>query len=252
MAFLDVSDHDGIRTIRLNNGRANTIHQGLIHELRAQVGEARRDSGVSAVMLTGKPDFFSAGLDIVELYGYDAEQFESFWESFMGVIYELTAFPKPMVAAITGHSPAGGCILAMAADYRVMARGKYRIGLNEVPVGIIVPPSVFHLYSFWIGGRRASQYLLEGSLHTVDKALEIGLIDEVADPGQVEAAALAKLQTYLGFHPNAWSRTKENCRKALLRNLEVHHDQHFKAGLDQWWRPEVREMMKGFIAKLGK
>ncbi|MCP4122727.1 MAG: enoyl-CoA hydratase/isomerase family protein [Bacteroidetes bacterium] len=252
MSHFNISDDRGVRTIQLNRGKANAINMDLVTEMRQIFRETSQDDGVSGVLLTGKEHFFSAGLDIVELYDYDASAFESFWENFMHVIYELTAFDKPMVAAVTGHAPAGGCVFAMTTDYRVMAEGKYKIGLNEVPVGIIVPPSVFHLYTYWIGSRQAAQSLAEGTLHTVEAAHNIGLVDEVAPMSEVNARALAKLETYVNLHQGAWRNTKKNCRKELLHQLEVRRDIHFDQHLDQWWQPEVREMMQEFIDRLKK
>src|SRR5690606_32452196 len=104
------------------------------------------------------------GLDLITLFEYDEAKIHEFWESFIALIYDLAAFPKPSIAAITGHSPAGGCVLALCCDHRVMAEGDYIIGLNEVPVGIIVPQCIFELYSFWLGSARASKFLLEGKL----------------------------------------------------------------------------------------
>lgn len=250
MSYLKIDDERGIRTLQLDSGKANTIHQAMVDELRAVIHETQKDDGILGVHLTGKEHFFSAGLDIIQLYDYDSGQYEHFWESFMLLIYEMAAFDKPMVAAVTGHAPAGGCILAMAADYRVMAAGKYRIGLNEVPVGIIVPPSIFHLYAFWIGSRRAAQYLLEGTLHDVETAARIGLVDQVVELEAVNRTALEKLETYVNLHQGAWRNTKKNCRKALLHQLEVRKDAHFDQSLEQWWSPDVREMMQGFIDKL--
>jgi len=252
MDHFRITDEGGIRTIQMNRGKANAINEDFVTELRNIFGESLRDDNVSGVMLTGQDHFFSAGLDIVELYNYDAARYESFWNNFMHVIYELSSFDKPLVAAVTGHAPAGGCILAITADYRIMAEGKYKIGLNEVPVGIIVPPSVFHLYSYWIGTRFASQFLVEGKLHTVNEAHDIGLVDEVVPLEQVNERALEKLDSYINLHQGAWRNTKKNARKELLHQLEVRRDVHFEQSLDQWWKPEVREMMQGFIDRLKK
>ncbi|MBK7640026.1 MAG: enoyl-CoA hydratase/isomerase family protein [Bacteroidetes bacterium] len=74
-----------------------------------------------------------------------------FGRDFSKFLITISKFPKPLVAAITGHSPAGGCIIGICCDYRVMAKGNYKIGLNEIPVGIIVPKGIMALYSRCIG-----------------------------------------------------------------------------------------------------
>jgi enoyl-CoA hydratase/carnithine racemase len=250
MSCFNITDAGGLRTIQFNRGKANAINAAFLSELRDIFRESLQDDGITGILMTGKEHFFSAGLDIVELYDYDPQMFEAFWEQFMQTIYELAAFDKPVVASVTGHAPAGGCILAMLADYRFMAEGKYRIGLNEVPVGIIVPPSIFHLYAFWIGTGSAAQYLAEGKLHTVEEALAIGLVDETALLEAVDELAMTRLEKYAAFHQGAWRHTKKNSRKALLHHLEVRKGFHFEQALEQWWKPEVREMMQGFIDRL--
>lgn len=252
MGIFNIEDNKGLRLLRMTHGKANTINRDFVSELRKLIHQTEGDDGILGMVLAGQKNFFSAGLDIVELYGYNAAEFETFWEEFMHLVYEMSAFRKPLIAAITGHAPAGGCVMAITADYRIMANGKYKIGLNEVPVGIIVPPSIFHLYSYWIGERLSSQFLLEGKMHTVEEAEAIGLVDKVVEPEQVIPEAMAQLEHYVKFHPEAWRQTKKNCRKALLRNLEVRRDEHFNHALEQWWRPEVREMMQSFIDKLKK
>src|SRR5690606_4415621 len=114
-----------------------------------------------------------------ELYNYSEDEVRQFWLDFIGLVKCFVSFSKPAVAAITGHSPAGGCVLAICCDYRVMAKGDFVIGLNELPVGIIVPQPIFELYSFWIGQGMAYRNLMEGKLMTPEEALSCGLVDEV-------------------------------------------------------------------------
>src|SRR5690606_19488980 len=114
----------------------------LVDELIQVLEEAEADPAVEGLILSGKQGFFSSGLDLISLFEYNEEQMQVFWDRFMILIAKFVAFPKPSVAAITGHSPAGGCVLALCCDYRVMAEGEYIIGLNEVPVGIIVPEAI--------------------------------------------------------------------------------------------------------------
>lgn len=251
MSNFNVSDTGGFRTVRFDRGTANAINGDFLSELREIYRDSLRDDGIAGLMMAGKEHFFSAGLDIIELYQYDEPEFEAFWDLFMHTVYDLAAFDKPVAAAVSGHAPAGGCILAMTADHRVMLEGKYRIGLNEVPVGIIVPPSIFHLYSFCIGRQQAARFLQEGRLLSVEEAVHSGLVDDTAaGMADLERKCMHYLERQAEFHQGAWRHTKKNIRKDLLRQLEVHKDIHFEQSLEQWWKPEVREMMQGFIDRL--
>ena len=106
-----VTDH--ICTIQLDSGKSNAMHLEMVAELRQLLAQQQNDPAIEAIVLQGKEGFFSAGLDLITLFEYDESKIREFWTDFMSLIYELAAFPKPSIAAITGHSPAGGCVLAL-------------------------------------------------------------------------------------------------------------------------------------------
>src|SRR5690606_7927340 len=196
-----VTDH--ICTIQLDRGKSNAMHLEMIAELRQLLAQQKSDPAIEAIVLQGKEGFFSSGLDLITLFEYDEHNSRAFWADFMALIYDLAAFPKPAIAAIPGHSPAGGCVLALCCDHRIMVEGAYIIGLNEVPVGIIVPHSIFELYSFWLGNAQATKFLLEGKLLTPGEALQSGLIDEIVPFNRIQTAASRKAKQYMQFNKNA-------------------------------------------------
>lgn len=250
MNTLQLTVQDNLAIITLDRGRSNPINLEMINELTAAVKDLGADDNIGGLIITGKEGFFSAGIDLIEAYAYDQEQSKAFWSSLLLMQSTLSAFTKPFVAAITGHSPAGGCIIAMCSDYRIMANGKFIIGLNEVPVGIIVPEAVFHLYAFWLGSRKAYQYLLEGKLLNVEEALKDGLIDEICPPADVFAAAERKVRQYMNLNPVTWSESKLNLRNELNGQLQKGNSDTLDKMLLQWWAPETRSSLKKMIDKL--
>jgi len=252
MDFILTERNGAKATIRLNRGKANTLNQQMINELSAALTEVENDAEIQAVILTGHGEFFTAGLDVIELYDYNEEQIYTFWKSFSGVIEQIARFPKLVICAVTGHSPAGGCVLAIGADYRVMAQGKYRIGLNEIPVGIVIPQSIFHLYKFWLGDRRAYQYLLEGKLYTADEAAQVGLVDVVCELDQVEAQAAAIADKLLKFDQTVWQMSKANLRADMLKVFDLDFDLTYGPIIKQWWNPGARAAMGALVASLKK
>ncbi len=222
----------------------------MVQELTECIKTLENDNSVGGVVLTGKEGFFSSGVDLIEAYDYNQEQSRGFWTDFMALQNTLTAFKKPMVAAISGHSPAGGCILAICCDYRIMAEGKFIIGLNEIPVGIIVPDSVFHLYAFWLGERKAYQYLMEGRLLGVDEALQAGLIDEMSAPDKLMHVAMEKARGYMKLNPVTWSESKINLRRELLGKLRTDQSGTLDKMLEQWWAPATRLGLEMMIQNL--
>jgi enoyl-CoA hydratase/carnithine racemase len=237
-------------TISLDRGRSNAINHEMVKELDACIKTLENDDSVGGVILTGKEGFFSSGIALIEAYDYNEEQSRQFWIDFLALQNTLAAFRKPIVAAISGHSPAGGCILAICCDYRVMAAGTFIIGLNEVPVGIIVPDSVFNLYSFWLGQRKAYQYLMEGKLLKVEEALEAGLIDEITSPDKLMNAATEKVTAYMKLNPVTWSESKLNLRKELIGKLKADQTETLNKMLKQWWAPETRQGLQMMIQNL--
>jgi len=121
MDYLDVVIEDQVAHVRLNRGRSNALHAPMIQELDTLLQQLDEDPSVRGILLQGKDGFFSAGLDLIALYEYDEHEIRALWVNFIGLARTFIAVGKPVLAAINGHSPAGGCVLALCADYRVMA-----------------------------------------------------------------------------------------------------------------------------------
>jgi len=250
MKTLQIDIKDKLAVITLDRGRANPVNLEMLTDLISAVKDIEANDEVGGMIITGKEGFFSAGIDLIEVYGYDEQQSKDFWTNFLLMQATLVAFKKPYVAAITGHSPAGGCIIAMGADYRIMADGPFIIGLNEIPVGIIVPDSVFQLYSFWIGKRKAYQYLLEGKLLNVNEAHADGLVDVIVDASEVLPLAEQKVRIYMKLNATTWSQSKLNLRKELLSHVEAYSSELLDKMLQQWWSAETRFILQKVIDKL--
>lgn len=250
MNHLNITSKENYQIIQLDRGTSNAINYGMITELKEAIANAESSSEVAGVILTGKEKFFSAGLDVIELAQLNEQQVADFWKHFHSLIMDLTKFSKPLISAITGHSPAGGCVFAICSDYRVMAEGNYRIGLNEIPVGIALPPAIFELYAFWIGHRYAYQNLMEGKLLLPAEALAQGLLDEVVSENEVLEKAEAKLKVYLSLGHETWQKSKRNLRCNLITRMDGDFDTDFKYTLEQWWSEDTQMRLKHIVASL--
>jgi len=250
MKTIQVTVRDKLAVVALDRGRSNPMNAEMIAELMMVFKHFEDDPEVEGVVITGKEKFFSAGVDLIEVYNYNVEQAKDFWSKFMELQLILVSFSKPLVAAISGHSPAGGCIIAMCCDYRVMARGEYLIGLNEIPVGIIVPDTVFYLYAFWLGRRQAYQYLLEGRLLTVEEAYNADLVDAIVDYPKLMQVAESKVRSYMKLNKTTWQQSKLNFRRELIDQMETDHTMALNDMLHQWWQPGTRKILQDAIEKL--
>jgi 3,2-trans-enoyl-CoA isomerase len=224
---------NGVVSISLNRGPVNALNLEVLQEILAWVHYLGNEESTKAILLQSSIDgIFSAGLDITEFINPDKARFEQFWSSLQEVWMLMTSFPKVLVAAISGHSPAGGCLLAMTADYRVMVSGPaerpYRIGLNEVPVGITVPPWLINHFASIVGPRTSERMLQLGELVTAEQALRIGLVDEVvSDSAALEASTKAAIARFLSVPDQGRWMTKDMSRRDLFRFLSEDEDRKY-------------------------
>ncbi|MEH6304916.1 enoyl-CoA hydratase-related protein [Olivibacter sp. CPCC 100613] len=252
MEYLKLEVREQVAHIMLNRGSSNALHAEMVAELKDVLDMVMNDERIGGIILYGKEGFFSAGLDLISLYNYDEKQIRAFWYQFLDLVKTFVSFSKPAIAAIGGHSPAGGCVLALCCDYRIMAEGDFIIGLNEVPVGIIVPESIFALYSLWIGKAKAYRYLLTGELLQPQRALEEGLIDELVPINQLHTKVDKQMKRYLNFNWNTWQQSKKELRKELIHKFNQDSTEVVDKLLKQWWEPSTRSMLKTIITNLTK
>ena len=248
--MLERIEHDGgIRELKLARPPVNALNPELVHVLRKTVEDAPRE-GANALVISGGSGIFSAGLDVPTLLTLDRERMRAFWSEFFGLCAALARSPIPIAAAITGHSPAGGAVLAMFCDYRVMARGAYRIGLNEVQVGLTVPDCIQAGLRRLIGTYRAERLLVQGTMLDADAALAIGFVDELADVDFVSARAIGWLGDVLKLPRQAMLSTRAMARADLAALFADPASLPVEAFLDSWFAPEAQGTLRAMVEKL--
>jgi 3,2-trans-enoyl-CoA isomerase len=253
MQNLEIIKKDGYAIVQLKRGKVNAINHQMVKDIRETITTLQADESIGGLILTGIPHFFSAGLDVIELYDYDETTMRQFLTDFSEMHVELVRFPKPLICAINGYSPAGGTVIALAADYRIMVNGdKYTIGLNEVAVNIQISENLVEAYAFWIGKALAHRYIMDGKLLMVKEALAAGLIDEAVSETELLPRAEQKMKHFLTAHPLILRNTKYKLRKSWLDNLNKNRMEELEQALQIWWSPEVRKRMKQFIDRLTK
>jgi Delta3-Delta2-enoyl-CoA isomerase len=249
--MLLVIDHGPIRELRLNRPPVNALSGELIMELRKHVEKAPWD-GMRALVLSGLPGRFSAGLDLPLLVDLDHARIRVVWRDLYGLIEALARSPIPTAVAITGHAPAGGTVLAIFCDWRVMADGDFKIGLNEVAVGIPLPGVILAALRRLVGPRQAERLSVSGELFSPQKALAVGLIDEVTALDQVLERALGWCQGLLALPNEAMSATRRAARADLTAYFGSKLDLEIDEVVARWWTPEAQSTLHALAAKLGK
>src|SRR5262245_24997300 len=155
------------------NALSLALMESVIERLRTAAGEP--------ILVTGAGDAFSAGLNLKEVAALDRPAAEHFLGTLEAMAEALFTYSGPMVAAVNGHAIAGGCIVELAADYRVLADDpRVRIGLNEVALGLEFPPKIFALARYRVPPHGFERVVLEARLYDPGTALQLGLVDELA------------------------------------------------------------------------
>jgi len=245
-----VTDHGAVRELRLNRPPANALNLELIAALRQAV-EASPHDGVRALVLSGAPGRFSAGLDVPQLLGLDRAALAALWREFYALLKALAGSPIPIAAAITGHAPAGGTVLPLLCDWRVGAQGDFKLGLSEVQVGIVLPPIILSALRRQVGPRQAERLAVTGVLISPQEALSIDLVDELASVEHVVSRALEWCQGVLALPAEAMAATRSNARAdlvGLFDNLESELD----AVTEGWSRPQTQHALHAMVERLGK
>jgi len=241
--------HDAILELRLARPPVNALDPALVHALREAVESAGADD-VRGLVLSGAPGLFSAGLDVPTLLQLDRESFRGFWNDFFGLCAALARSPLPVVAAITGHAPAGGAVLSILCDYRVMARGAFRIGLNEVQVGLAVPESIQAALRRLVGAYRAERLMVAGEMLDSAQAEAIGLVDELVDTDFVVPRAIGWLGELLKLPPRAMAETRRLARADLAAIFADAAALPVDEFLDVWFAPEAQQVLHALVARL--
>jgi len=235
--------------ITLDNGKVNAINTAMVAALRDKFTELQNDDENKGIILSGKPNAFSAGLDVKMLATNTPEQAYEFWLTYMQALQAMVNYSKPFVCAITGFAPAGGTILALCADYRIMAKGpKHVIGMNEFNMSLPVPEMLGDIYAYYLGEHQAWAAIQHAAVYNSDEALMLGLVNESVEVEEVLPLSEKHLKKLLNIVPMIYSKTKQYNRKDLSKIVNKDLDAYSKEVLSFFKSPELANMIKMFAA----
>lgn len=243
--------HGTLLELRLERPPVSALDPELIAALGRAVAAAP-DRGVRALVLSGREGMFSAGLDVPRFLALDRGGVRKAWASFFLLMKSMASSPIPIAAALTGHAPAGGCVLALFCDWRVMAEGNFKIGLNEVQVGLPIPAPIYGACAHVVGARLAERMCTTAALMSAEEAHRIGLVDELVPASMVVPRALAWCEKLLELPPTALRKTRSLARaplRAPFADLDEIAQERF---LDDWFSLETQTALKALANRLSK
>ncbi len=249
--FLEILDHDSIRELRLNRPPANALSPALMDEIRSAVESAASD-GFEALVLSGRPGMFSAGLDVPYLLTLDRDGITDAWQRFLNLLGSLAVCPLPIAGALTGHSPAGGAVLALFFDYRIMAEGPYKIGFNEVQVGIVLPPIFQRAIARLVGRRQAERIGMAGLMIEAAEAHSVDLVDELVPVEEVVPRAIEWCRFMLALPRDAMLTTRAHARRELIEDFESVPEADLEALVERWFSHETQGALRAMVARLAE
>jgi len=241
--FTRVTVQEQVATVSFERGKVNAINEALVMELTERLQQLAADPQVKAVILTAAGKFFSFGFDIPEFLSFSREDFTRFLTNFTSLYRKLFLFPKPVVAALNGHTVAGGLMLATACDRRLMVPGKSKISLNEITFGSTLTAGFLEMLVFLVGTRDAQRMVYSGAMYTAEEALTIRLVDQVCSPetlmdeAQRIACAMAQLDS------RAFASIKLLLRQPIGDRMREREPDSIKEFVDVWYSGETRKQL---------
>jgi enoyl-CoA hydratase len=236
----------GIVTIlRMARGKGNALNRELARALVDGLDRLERSSARAGV-LTGQGSFFGAGVDLLALVEGGAEYVRQFLPLLQQVIERLATFPKPVVAAVNGHAVAGGAILMLACDQRLLARGTAQVGLTEIRVGVEFPAWALEIARFATPPQHLSTLICTGRTWQPEEALARGLVDELVEPEQLLDRGCAVAEELAAIPPSTFTATKLAVRRPLIEAARRQAALSDARVLEQWCTPETLRQVAAF------
>lgn len=242
-------DRDDIAVVSLEHGKAHALDLELCRALDGTLSGIAEGASARAVVLTGTGSIFSAGVDLIRVLEGGASYIDEFIPALVRTFHTLFRFPKPAVAAINGHAIAGGCVLAAACDYRIMARGDGTIGVPELRVGVPFPQIAIEILRFATSTAHLQELVYRGKTYGVGGAYELGLVDEVVDPAVLLDDACAVAARFASEPAARFRITKRQLRRPALDWMERLASETDAEVLEEWKDPATRSAIKAYVDK---
>jgi enoyl-CoA hydratase len=217
-SHVTVESRGPLAVVRIEHPPANALNPELLAELESLRAELA-DDPPGAVVIAGRGRFFSAGVDLKLVPTMSRDEQRAMVDGINQLVLGWYCFPRPVVAAVTGHAIAGGMVIALCADYRVGA-SEGKLGLTELRAGVPYPVAAIRLVQAELAGPAARALALRAHLVEPEEALRLGLVDELAGPGEVLERACDLAEEMASFGGQAYGRTKRELRGETLRAIE--------------------------------
>ncbi len=240
---------DDVSVVTMTSSKVNAMNDDFFSDLQAAMAELQSGEPLP-IVLTGTRNCFSAGLNLLELYEFDRTTLAAFVDRLGETILAWFSLPRPTIAAINGHAIAGGCVLALSCDLRIVTDADVQLGLNEVQVGIPFPGVPFEITRHVVSPERIREVMLTGALYTPAEAHSRGLVDEVVDAEGLLSRAVAVARTIARDSLEAFATIKTHLVAPALDRIAQTRERLDRDFLDVWFSESARRQMGEVRARL--
>jgi enoyl-CoA hydratase len=245
--MIELTNHGNVAVLRMAHGKANAMDLELCEALTAQFNDWRQ-MPARAFVIIGSGRMFSAGVDLKRVMDGGAAYGRVFLPAVSRMLEALFSLPKPVVAAINGHAIAGGCVMACAADQRLMARDSGRIGIPELLVGVPFPVVPLEIMRFVAAPQQFQSLVYRGLTFSASDALCYGLVDTIVDHNHLLDEAIAVAERLAAMPPAAFAVTKTQLREPVLQRIRA--GAAIDAAVQQIWEsPATLTAIRDYVAR---
>lgn len=250
--MIHVEQRESVAIMRLEHGKVNALDKELLADLIDKLSEVEK-SDAKAVVLTGMGSCFSAGVDLFRIVDGGADYVEEFLPLLTDALLSLFTFPRPVVAAANGHAIAGGCVIVMACDYKIMAKGEGRIGIPELLVGVPFPTLPLEIVRFNTPRQHFQELVYTGRTHSPEAALKIGIVDNLVEPEDLMDRACDVAERLAAIPAESFSLTKRMIRQRTIDRYQKYHQTIDREALKVWSSPDIHRIIREYLRKtIGK
>jgi enoyl-CoA hydratase len=215
---LDYTVQDRVAVLRLDDGKANALSHAAIDALHASLDRAEKEA--SAVLLLGREGRLCAGFDLGVMRA-GPEPMRRLVTAGAELFLRMVESPLPIAVGCTGHALAAGAILLLSADARIGARGDFKLGLNEVAIGMALPIFAYELARDRLSKRHFVRATSQAEIYSPEAAVDAGFLDAVCDPAALVETALAEARRLAALPQPAFRRTKAGLHRALVASIRA-------------------------------
>ena len=245
--MIELEHIDDVAVLKLARGRGNSLEPGFLAEIRRGFRDLR-EAPPRGVVLAADGKIWCAGLDLLALADATDADLGHLLDELYATLREVFTFPRPVVAAINGHAVAGGALLSLACDQRVMAMGDGKWGLTEAALGLVVPASMIEMARYALRRPVLERLLYGGQAYPGFKAREMGILDDLVDAEQLLERATEIIRGWTPV-PAAFADIKARLRQPTLDAMEAARPLD-RAFIDRWRDPEVRRLVGAAVERL--